>query len=149
MQVIRLGLCIILEHFSSNMSTCDVVWKHPVHKYTRLALCKIRANAGEEEEKGFSLLSSNNGKISSTGFWTIRFYRLLYLPFLGQQVRLEVDPDPRHERAIMTIRNLVESYVKIIHKEHLDMVPKTIMCLVLKDVSARGYIVTSSLYFTW
>ena len=43
--------------------------------------------------------------------------------------------DPVMERQVETIRNLVDSYLKIIHKTHKDMVPKAIMHLVVNQVS--------------
>lgn len=43
--------------------------------------------------------------------------------------------DPQLERQIETIRNLVDSYLQIIHKSHKDMVPKTIMHMIVSDVS--------------
>ena len=44
--------------------------------------------------------------------------------------------DPVMERQVETIRNLVDSYLKIIHKTHKDMVPKAIMHLVVNQVSS-------------
>ena len=43
--------------------------------------------------------------------------------------------DPQLERQVETIRNLVDSYLKIIHKTQRDLVPKTIMHLIINDVS--------------
>ena len=43
--------------------------------------------------------------------------------------------DPQLERQVETIRNLVDSYLKIIHKTQRDIVPKTIMHLIVNDVS--------------
>lgn len=43
--------------------------------------------------------------------------------------------DPQMERQVETIRNLVDSYLKIIHKTHKDMVPKAVMFLVVNKVS--------------
>ena len=44
--------------------------------------------------------------------------------------------DPQLERQVETIRNLVDSYLKIIHKTVKDMVPKTIMHMVINNVSS-------------
>lgn len=42
--------------------------------------------------------------------------------------------DPQLERQVETIRNLVDSYLRIIHKTQRDMVPKTIMHMVVNEV---------------
>jgi dynamin GTPase len=41
--------------------------------------------------------------------------------------------DPQLERQVETIRNLVDSYMKIVTKTIRDMVPKAIMMLVVND----------------
>ncbi|XP_071948137.1 dynamin-1-like isoform X2 [Antedon mediterranea] len=41
--------------------------------------------------------------------------------------------DPVLERQVETIRNLVDSYTAIVSKQVRDIVPKTIMCLMIKD----------------
>jgi len=46
----------------------------------------------------------------------------------------EVSMDPQLERQVETIRNLVDSYLKIVHKSHKDMVPKTIMHMMINEV---------------
>lgn len=43
--------------------------------------------------------------------------------------------DPQLERQVETIRNLVDSYMKIINKTQRDLVPKVIMHLIVNDVS--------------
>lgn len=43
--------------------------------------------------------------------------------------------DPQLERQVETIRNLVESYMKIITKTFRDLVPKSIMHLTINNVS--------------
>ena len=45
--------------------------------------------------------------------------------------------DPQLERQVETIRNLVDSYMKIIHKTQRDVCPKTIMHMVINDVSKK------------
>ena len=45
--------------------------------------------------------------------------------------------DPQLERQVETIRNLVDSYMKIIHKTQRDICPKTIMHMVINDVSKK------------
>ena len=42
--------------------------------------------------------------------------------------------DPQLERQVETIRNLVDSYTKIVTKTCRDLVPKTIMFLMINDV---------------
>lgn len=42
--------------------------------------------------------------------------------------------DPQLERQVETIRNLVDSYLRIVHKTQRDMVPKTIMHMVVNEV---------------
>ncbi|CAB4070373.1 DNM1_3 [Lepeophtheirus salmonis] len=44
--------------------------------------------------------------------------------------------DPQLERQVETIRNLVDSYMKIVTKTCRDLVPKTIMFLMINDVKA-------------
>ena len=45
--------------------------------------------------------------------------------------------DPQLERQVETIRNLVDSYLKIVHKTHRDLVPKTIMHLIVNEVTTE------------
>lgn len=42
--------------------------------------------------------------------------------------------DPQLERQVETIRNLVDSYMRIVSKTTRDMVPKGIMMMVINDV---------------
>ena len=42
--------------------------------------------------------------------------------------------DPQLERQVETIRNLVDSYMKIVHKTQRDLVPKTLMFMVVNMV---------------
>ena len=44
--------------------------------------------------------------------------------------------DPQLERQVETIRNLVDSYMKIVTKTCRDLGPKTIMFLMINDVKA-------------
>lgn len=49
--------------------------------------------------------------------------------------------DPQLERQVETIRNLVDSYVGIINKSIRDLMPKTIMHLMINNVTmARSFI---------
>ena len=43
--------------------------------------------------------------------------------------------DPQLERQVETIRNLVDSYTKIVGKTQRDLVPKTIMHIIVNFVS--------------
>ena len=45
--------------------------------------------------------------------------------------------DPLLERQVETIRNLVDSYMKIVNKTTRDMVPKTIIHLIINKVSVH------------
>lgn len=47
--------------------------------------------------------------------------------------------DPQLERQVETIRTLVDSYLRIVHKTQRDLVPKSIMHLVVNDVSRMDY----------
>lgn len=47
--------------------------------------------------------------------------------------------DPQLERQVETIRNLVDSYVAIINKSIRDLMPKTIMHLMINNVSALAH----------
>jgi hypothetical protein len=42
--------------------------------------------------------------------------------------------DPQLERQVETIRNLVDSYMKIINKTTRDLVPKVIMYMIINNV---------------
>lgn len=44
--------------------------------------------------------------------------------------------DPQLERQVETIRNLVDSYMSIVYKSIRDLMPKTIMHLVINNVCA-------------
>lgn len=45
--------------------------------------------------------------------------------------------DPQLERQVETIRNLVDSYMAIINKTVRDLMPKTIMHLMINNVSLK------------
>ena len=49
--------------------------------------------------------------------------------------------DPQLERQVETIRNLVDSYLRIIHKTQRDLVPKTVMHMIVNEVSGNGSII--------
>lgn len=52
-----------------------------------------------------------------------------------QQVKDDIgNLDPQLERQVETIRNLVDSYMKIIHKTQRDIVPKCLMHMILLEV---------------
>jgi dynamin 1/3 len=57
--------------------------------------------------------------------------------------------DPQLERQVETIRNLVDSYMKIINKTTRDFVPKVIMYMIINNVrdSIQTYIFERS-YFS-
>lgn len=44
--------------------------------------------------------------------------------------------DPQMERQVETIRNLVDSYLKIVSKTVRDLVPKTCMFMIVQNVSS-------------
>lgn len=48
--------------------------------------------------------------------------------------------DPQMVRQVETIRNLVDSYLRIVHKTQRDIVPKTIMHLIVNNVSKIMYL---------
>jgi len=54
-------------------------------------------------------------------------------PFQNQETSFG-SVDPQLERQVETIRNLVDSYMKIVTKTCRDLVPKTIMFLMINDV---------------
>lgn len=54
--------------------------------------------------------------------------------------------DPQLERQVETIRTLVDSYLRIVHKTQRDLVPKTVMLLVVNDVSVFDYSRVFGLY---
>lgn len=45
--------------------------------------------------------------------------------------------DPQLERQVETIRNLVDSYMAIVNKTVRDLMPKTIMHLMINNVSPK------------
>lgn len=51
--------------------------------------------------------------------------------------------DPQLERQVETIRNLVDSYVAIINKSIRDLMPKTIMHLMINNVSGSSKVAKS------
>ena len=55
--------------------------------------------------------------------------------------------DPALERQVETIRNLVDSYVRIVNKTQRDIVPKTIMLMLINDVGYRWLLATCVI--TW
>lgn len=48
--------------------------------------------------------------------------------------------DPQLERQVETIRNLVDSYIGIVNKTIRDLMPKTIMHLMINSVSTQPFI---------
>jgi dynamin 1/3 len=60
---------------------------------------------------------------------------LLLLKFQdsGEQRERESSLDPQLERQVETIRNLVDSYMRIVTKTTRDMVPKAIMYLIVNN----------------
>lgn len=48
--------------------------------------------------------------------------------------------DPQLERQVETIRNLVDSYIGIVNKTIRDLMPKTIMHLMINSVSTQSFI---------
>jgi len=55
--------------------------------------------------------------------------------------------DPQLERQVETIRNLVDSYLKIVHKTQRDIVPKTVMHLIVNEVHCRLHLPSSLCFF--
>ncbi|XP_061402956.1 dynamin isoform X3 [Musca vetustissima] len=51
----------------------------------------------------------------------------------GDEASVETSTDPQLERQVETIRNLVDSYMKIVTKTTRDMVPKAIMMLIINN----------------
>lgn len=47
--------------------------------------------------------------------------------------------DPQLERQVETIRNLVDSYMAIVNKTVRDLMPKTIMHLMINNVGASPH----------
>lgn len=53
--------------------------------------------------------------------------------FLQGEIEGQLSMDPQFERQVKTIRNLVDSYMKIVMKTIRDLVPKTIMHLIINN----------------
>lgn len=58
----------------------------------------------------------------------------LFFSFPAQQGEIGT-LDPQMERQVETIRNLADSYLKIVSKTVRDLVPKTVMFFVINNVS--------------
>jgi len=76
--------------------------------------------------------------LRSFGFFTIS----RHLTFQSKDEATSLDP--QLERQVETIRNLVDSYLKIVHKTQRDIVPKTIMHLIVNEVCQRALFVLSA-----
>lgn len=68
-----------------------------------------------------------------------RFLKLLQIIFFfklkqDQNEQQASSLDPQLERQVETIRNLVDSYMRIVTKTTRDMVPKAIMMLIINNV---------------
>ena len=48
--------------------------------------------------------------------------------------REQMSTDPVMERQVETIRNLVDSYLRIVNRTQRDLVPKTIMFMLINNV---------------
>lgn len=63
-------------------------------------------------------------------------YKFIFLFHVYFQAKDDIGSmDPQLERQVETIRNLVDSYMKIVNKTQRDLVPKTIMFLCVNNVS--------------
>ena len=61
---------------------------------------------------------------------------MLYLQ--ASDDREQMSTDPVMERQVETIRNLVDSYLRIVNRTQRDLVPKTIMFLLINNVCVCG-----------
>lgn len=57
--------------------------------------------------------------------------------------------DPQLERQVETISNLVDSYMGIIYKTVRDLMPKTMMHLMINSVSSPDHTFNCYFYFLW
>lgn len=57
--------------------------------------------------------------------------------------------DPQLERQVETISNLVDSYMGIIYKMVRDLMPKTMMHLMINSVSSPDHTFNCYFYFFW
>ncbi|XP_073798106.1 dynamin-2 isoform X25 [Danio rerio] len=77
--------------------------------------------------------------------WKASFLRAGVYPEKDQVESEEAAPadsfsmDPQLERQVETIRNLVDSYIGIVNKTIRDLMPKTIMHLMINSVSAQPF----------
>lgn len=71
----------------------------------------------------------NQCEITCFSFFSVR----LKMSENGQAENFSMDP--QLERQVETIRNLVDSYMSIINKCIRDLIPKTIMHLMINNVS--------------
>uniref|UniRef100_A0A8C7ZR50 Interferon-induced GTP-binding protein Mx n=1 Tax=Oryzias sinensis TaxID=183150 RepID=A0A8C7ZR50_9TELE len=65
--------------------------------------------------------------------WKASFLRAGVYPDKGQVMSDMVSMDPQLERQVETIRNLVDSYISIVNKSIRDLMPKTIMHLMINN----------------
>jgi dynamin GTPase len=91
-----------------------------------------------KEYKQLELSSQNQEEMDS---WKASFLRAGVYPEKTQDQSDDSKDemssmDPQLERQVETIRNLVDSYLKIIHKTQRDLVPKTIMHLIVNEMKS-------------
>ena len=66
----------------------------------------------------------------------MKFHKNIFqlVSFIAQQGEIGT-LDPQMERQVETIRNLSDSYLKIVSKTVRDLVPKTVMFFIINNVS--------------
>ncbi|ESO04100.1 hypothetical protein HELRODRAFT_79668 [Helobdella robusta] len=90
--------------------------------------------------KDYKQLELSAESVEDVDGWKASFLRAGVYPEKTQQqnsdeVKDDVGSmDPQLERQVETIRNLVDSYLRIVHKTQRDMVPKTIMHMIVNQM---------------
>ncbi|XP_056308679.1 dynamin-2-like, partial [Danio aesculapii] len=87
--------------------------------------------------------------------WKASFLRAGVYPEKDQVESEEAAPadsfsmDPQLERQVETIRNLVDSYIGIVNKTIRDLMPKTIMHLMINSVSTQPFRLLKGTYYAF
>ncbi|CAF1027180.1 unnamed protein product, partial [Brachionus calyciflorus] len=95
---------------------------------------------GANVYKEYRLLELSCDSLEDVDSWKASFLRAGVYPEKNNTAKLDdnnnemTTVDPQLEREVETIRNLVDSYMKIVNKTTRDMVPKLIMFLIINNL---------------
>ncbi|RNA38746.1 dynamin isoform X6 [Brachionus plicatilis] len=94
---------------------------------------------GKNVFKDFKLLEISCDSLEDVDSWKASFLRAGVYPEKENSAKSDnfdetASLDPQLEREVETIRNLVDSYIKIVNKTTRDMIPKIIMFMVINNL---------------